>query len=63
MRADSRQTDLCCYLSGILLVGLALNARFHLWWTDPAAGMLMVPLIFLEAMRALRGKRCCDYEA
>jgi divalent metal cation (Fe/Co/Zn/Cd) transporter len=26
MKADARQTDFCAYLSGILLVGLALNA-------------------------------------
>ena len=60
MRADSRQTDFCTYLAAILLVGLALNARFHWWWADPAAAMLMVPLIILEAIRALRGKPCCD---
>jgi divalent metal cation (Fe/Co/Zn/Cd) transporter len=63
MHADSRQTDFCCYLSGILLGGLALNARFHWWWADPAAAMLMVPLIALEAARALRGKSCCDSES
>lgn len=31
MKADSRQTDLCAYLSAILLIGLALNALFG-WW-------------------------------
>ena len=29
--ADSRQTDLCAYLSSILFVGLILNALFG-WW-------------------------------
>jgi divalent metal cation (Fe/Co/Zn/Cd) transporter len=32
--ADSRQTDLCAYLSGILFVGLILNAVFGWWWAD-----------------------------
>ncbi|MCA1628700.1 MAG: cation transporter, partial [Acidobacteria bacterium] len=35
MQADSRQTDLCAYLSAILLAGLALNALFGFWWADP----------------------------
>ncbi len=60
MQADSRQADFCAYLSGILLAGLALNARFQWWWADPAAALLMVPLIAGESVRALRGKTCCQ---
>jgi divalent metal cation (Fe/Co/Zn/Cd) transporter len=56
--ADSRQTDLCMVLSAILLVGLALNALFGLWWADPVAGLMMVPLIVHEGIEALRGKDC-----
>ncbi len=62
MRADSRQTDFCAWLSGILLSGLLLNARFHWWWADPAAALLMVPFIVREAARALRGETCCGCE-
>ncbi len=61
LEADSRQTDLCAYLSAILLVGLLLNATFGLWWADPAAGLAMVPIIGREGLSALRGERCeCD---
>ncbi len=60
MHADSRQADFCAYLSGILLAGLMLNARFHWWWADPAAALLTVPLIVGESVRALRGKTCCE---
>ncbi len=60
MHADSRQTDLCAYLSGILLVGLVLNAAVGWWWADPVAGLLMVPIIANEAREALRGERCCE---
>ncbi len=63
MRADSRQTDFCAVLSGILLAGLALNARFQLWWADPAAAMLMLPFVVREAMRALQGRTCCECSA
>jgi divalent metal cation (Fe/Co/Zn/Cd) transporter len=56
--ADSRQTDLCAYLSGILFVGLALNALFGWWWADSIAAILMVPIITREGIEALRGDAC-----
>lgn len=46
--ADSRQTDICAYLSAILLGGLLLNALFGWWWADPVAALCMLPLIFRE---------------
>jgi divalent metal cation (Fe/Co/Zn/Cd) transporter len=60
LQADSRQTDICAYLSAILLLGLLLNAAFGWWWADPAAGLLMAPLIAYEGLRAWRGETCCD---
>ena len=56
--ADSRQTDLCAYLSGILFVGLALNALFGWWWADSIAAILMVPIITRESIEALKGDAC-----
>jgi divalent metal cation (Fe/Co/Zn/Cd) transporter len=58
--ADSRQTDLCAYLSAILLGGLGLNAVLGWWWADPVAGLIMVPIIAHEGIEALRGERCDD---
>jgi divalent metal cation (Fe/Co/Zn/Cd) transporter len=58
LHADSRQTDLCAYLSAILLAGLALNAAFGWWWADPLAGLVMTPIIVKEGIDALRGERC-----
>ncbi len=58
MHADSRQTDLCAYLSAILLGGLLLNAALGWWWADPAAGLIMVPIIAREGIAALRGQDC-----
>lgn len=60
MHADSRQTELCAYLSAILLVGLVLNAALGWWWADPIAGIVMVPIIAHEGREALRGERCCE---
>lgn len=60
MEADSRQTDICAYLSAILLAGLGLNALFGWWWSDPVAGLVMVPIIAKEGVEALRGEACCN---
>ncbi|MCO6509429.1 MAG: cation transporter [Aridibacter famidurans] len=60
LHADSRQTDICAYLSAILLGGLGLNAVFGWWWADPAAALLMVPLIVWEGIKGLRGENCCN---
>jgi divalent metal cation (Fe/Co/Zn/Cd) transporter len=60
MQADSRQTDFCTYLSAILLCGLLLNALFGLWWADPIAALVMVPIIANEGIGALKGKSCSD---
>lgn len=60
MQADSRQTDLCAYLSAILLGGLIVNALFGWWWADPIAGLVMIPIIVREGIEGLRGETCCD---
>jgi divalent metal cation (Fe/Co/Zn/Cd) transporter len=60
LMADSKQTELCTYLSAILLGGLLLNALLGWWWADPVAALVMVPLIVKEGIEALRGKTCCD---
>lgn len=60
MHADARQTEFCTYLSAILLAGLLLNAAFGLWWADPVAALVMVPIISKEGRDALRGEACCD---
>jgi divalent metal cation (Fe/Co/Zn/Cd) transporter len=60
MKADSRQTDLCAYLSAILLGGLVLNALLGWWWADPVAALIMVPIIAREGFEGLRGEVCDD---
>ena len=56
LEADSRQTQLCAYLSAILLGGLALNAAFGWWRADPVAALVMVPIIAPEGILARRGE-------
>jgi len=59
LEAETRQTEICAYLSAILLVGLALNASVGWWWADPLAAVGMVPLIAREGWQAVRGRTCC----
>lgn len=60
IRAESRQTDVCMYLSAILLGGLGINALLGWWWADPVAALAMVPFIVWEGREALRGHAPCD---
>ena len=59
LTADAKQTQLCTYLSAILLGGLLLNAALGWWWADPVAALAMVPIIAHEGWNALRGRTCC----
>lgn len=61
MAADARQTDFCAYLSAILLGGLLLNGLFGLWWADPIAGLIMVPIIAREGLAGWKGDVCCEH--
>ncbi|HKP12748.1 MAG TPA: cation transporter [Blastocatellia bacterium] len=62
MAADAKQTELCTYLSAILLGGLVLNALLGWWWADPAAALVMLPIIVKEGLEALRGETCCEHD-
>jgi divalent metal cation (Fe/Co/Zn/Cd) transporter len=61
LEAETRQTEICAYLSAILLAGLGLNAWLGWWWADPVAGLLMTPLIAREGWEAVRGRTCCAH--
>jgi divalent metal cation (Fe/Co/Zn/Cd) transporter len=60
LEAETRQTEVCAYLSAILLAGLGFNAVFGWWWADPVAALGMTPFIVREGWRAVRGETCCD---
>ncbi len=57
--ADSTQTLLCTYMSGVLLVGLVLNATLGWWWADPVAGLVIAVVAVKEGREAWRGEGCC----
>ena len=57
--ADSKQTLLCTYLSGILLVGLLLNSVFGWSWADPVVALIIAAVAIKESREAWRGDHCC----
>jgi len=60
--ADSKQTLLCTYMSGVLLVGLAANGLFGLWWADPVAALVIAGLAVREGLEAWKGDSCSSAE-
>lgn len=57
--ADSRQTLLCTYLSGVLLLGLVLNALVGWSWADPVVALVIAAVAVKEGRTAWRGEHCC----
>lgn len=57
--ADSKQTLLCTYLSGVLLVGLLLNSTLGWSWADPIAALVIAAVAIKEGLEAWKGDSCC----
>jgi divalent metal cation (Fe/Co/Zn/Cd) transporter len=57
--ADSKQTLLCTYLSGILLAGLLLNFLFGWSWADPVVALVIAAVAVREGRAAWQGDHCC----
>ncbi len=58
LAADAVQSATCAYLAGITLLGLGINAAFHIGWMDSIAALAAVPFLIIEGRRALRGESC-----
>lgn len=56
--ADSKQTLICTYLSGAVLVGLVANSLFGWWWADAIAGLVIAAFAIREGIEAWRGDAC-----
>ena len=57
--ADSKQTLLCTYLSGVLLLGLLLNSLLGWAWADPMVALVIAGVASKEGREAWRGQHCC----
>jgi divalent metal cation (Fe/Co/Zn/Cd) transporter len=59
LAAEATQTNICAWLSLIVLIGLAANALAGWWWADPLAALAMVPIIAYEGVQGARGIVTC----
>lgn len=55
---EGTQNVLCALLAGAVLVGLAANTMFDLWWLDPAIALLISAICVREGQKAWRGEEC-----
>jgi divalent metal cation (Fe/Co/Zn/Cd) transporter len=55
---EGTQNLLCAILAGAVLVGLAANTLFGLWWLDPVIALSIASLCVREGRRAWRGEQC-----
>jgi divalent metal cation (Fe/Co/Zn/Cd) transporter len=55
-----RQNILCAYLSAAVLVGLAANLAFGLWWADPVAALLVAAACLQAGWNTWQGEICED---
>lgn len=56
--SDSKQTLICTYLSGAVLIGLVLNTALGWWWADAVAGLVIAGFAIREGIEAWRGDAC-----
>jgi len=58
LAADAVQSATCAYLAAIALIGLGVNALFHIAWFDSLAAVVAVPLLIKGGRDAWHGKDC-----
>lgn len=59
INADARESELCSYLSAVVLAGMAANAIFGWWWLDPVAALAVAGLAVREGWLAWTTRDLC----
>src|SRR5215469_12036116 len=55
---EGTQNMLCAILAAAVLVGLAANTLFSLWWLDPAVALAISAACVREGQKSWRGEEC-----
>jgi divalent metal cation (Fe/Co/Zn/Cd) transporter len=55
---EGTQNVLCAILAAAVLVGLAANTLFGLWWLDPVIALAISAAYVREGQKAWRGEAC-----
>ncbi len=56
LKADSKETLACSFLSVALLIGLGLNYLFGWWYADSLTGLVIVIFLFREGWETLKNE-------
>lgn len=56
--ADSKQTQICSYLSAAVLLGLVANSLLGWAWADAVAALVIAVFALREGLEAWRGEAC-----
>ena len=62
MQGDAAESNLCAWLSAVVLVGLVFNAVNHWWWIDPVAALAIVYVATREGLERWKSEAlddCC----
>jgi divalent metal cation (Fe/Co/Zn/Cd) transporter len=62
LEAESKETLVCSWLSGALLLGLGANALFGWWWADPVAALVIVIFLAREGWEAFTRRELCSID-
>lgn len=60
LKADAAETQLCTYLSAVVLIGLGANSLLGWWWMDPVAGLVVAALAVREGWEAWTSGELCE---
>ena len=55
---EGTQNMLCAMLAAAVLVGLAANTLFALWWLDPTVALAIAVVCVREGRKAWLGEQC-----
>jgi divalent metal cation (Fe/Co/Zn/Cd) transporter len=55
---EGTQNVLCAILAGAVLVGLAANTLFGMWWLDPTIALAISLICVREGYKAWQGEPC-----
>lgn len=60
LKADSKQTLACTFLSAVLLLGLLMNKLLGIWFIDPMIGFVIGVFLIKEGFTALKEGKLCS---
>jgi divalent metal cation (Fe/Co/Zn/Cd) transporter len=58
--AEAKQTSVCAWMSGFVLLGLVLDVTLSWWWADPVAALAIATIAAREAIQTWNADSLAD---